>query len=557
MKLRKTFLIIGACVLAAALSVGGIFLLLKANAEPVLVIPVAEVSMTGDFYGANYLYGYVRTDRMQAVFLTETQTVTGFHVSEGDTVKAGDPLLDYDTSLTDLQLQRKELEIQKQERELEKLQKEYKSLFGQNFTPPEPTAAVKNDAAKLSADFGAVLHLLSEVETAQTEEPPTETAPTEPTEEPTPSESTEPVTEETTEESTDAPDADYHLVGGSGTPEDPYLYLAADDSAMDLSALQSLLGNSASVSIVFAQCEGDTETGNVYSAWGMVLERAADGSCRMHLADASQYLGQPLVGGSSTPDVPIIGPGGGGGGMSYEELKKLRAEKEQEIIEKDLALRMAQVELKRMQTELGDGTVYAELDGVVLGINDPEDAYLNGEAVLKVSGGGGYCIEGAISELSLDDAMIGRAVTVTSWNNGMTYDGVIAEVSDIPTASGGWSDGNMNVSYYPFTVVVDETAELMDGEYVDMQLAGESGSEAFYLEKPYILQENGKSYVYALGENDRLEKREISIGKDLWGSYYEIYGGVTAEDLIAFPYGKNVTEGAKTKQGTLFDLQTQ
>ena len=86
--------------------------------------------------------------------------------------------------------------------------------------------------------------------------------------------------------------------------------------------------------------------------------------------------------------------------------------------------------------------------------------------------------------------------------------------------------------------------------------------KAFAAIQKAILQEIGKErhrvgVHHPLVENDRLEKREISIGKDLWGSYYEIYGGVTAEDLIAFPYGKNVTEGAKTKQGTLFDLQTQ
>lgn len=554
MKLRKKLLIAGACVLAAVLAVGGIFLVLKANADPVLVIPVNEVSLTGDFYGGSYLYGYVRTDRMQTVFLTETQTVTDIFVSDGDAVKAGDPLLSYDTALTDLQLQKKDLEIRKQERELEKLQKEYKSLFGQTFSFPEPTVSAPDGAEKLSSNFGAVLHLLAETETTLTEPQtdPTETDPSEPqTDAPTePTASSEPT------EPTEEPVEEYRLIGGSGTEEDPYLYLVPDDSAMDLTKLRALLGEEESVSLVFAQCEGNTETGTVFSAWGMTLERTEDGGCRMRLTDASQYIGQPLIGGS-TPDEPIIGPGGGGGGMTWEELQKLRAEKERELVEKDIALRMARVEYQQMQKELGDGTVYAELDGVVFGVNDPEFAYMNGEAVLKVSGGGGYCIEGTISELSLDEVMIGRGVTVTSWNNGMTYEGVITEVSNIPVTSGGWSDGNSNVSYYPFTVVVDETAELMDGEYVDMQLAGQSGSEAFYLEKPFILQENGKNYVYVLGENDRLEKREITVGKDLWGSYFEIYGGVTAEDQIAFPYGKNVAEGARTKQGTLFDLQTQ
>lgn len=560
MKLNKKVLIPMISVLAVVVVIAGIFLILRMNREPVLVVPVTEVGTSDESFGGNSLYGYVRTDRMQAIYLSETQTVTGFRVQEGDTVKAGDPLLDYDTSLTDLQLQRKELEIRKQERALENAQKEYKQLFGQTFRLPEPTAADKVQSGNLSFPVSGttVLHFLTETTVSTDDTEPVSTQveePTEPTEtEPTEPESTEPV--EPTEPTEEGVVTEYERVGGTGTEENPYLYVIADDYAMDTQLLETILGAHDSVTVVFAQCMDNRVDGIVTAAFGMTLERTAAGGCSMRLNDASEYVGAPLVG--ELPgggDDPIVGPDGpGGGGMTHEELMKLRAEKEQEMIEMDLNLRMARVEYKRMQAELGDGTVYAELDGVVVAIGDPETAFLNGEAVLKVSGGGGYNIEGTVSELSLDDIMIGRTVTVTSWNNGMQYEGVITEISNVPTSSGGWSDGNNNVSYYPFTVVVDETAELMDGEYVDMQLAGESGSTGFYLETPFILQENGKSYIYAANENGKLEKREVVTGKDLWGSYLEIRSGVTPEDWIAFPYGKNVTEGAKTKQGTASEL---
>ena len=543
MKTKKKLLVALICVFAAAVAVAAVFVVLRLNREPALVISASDVSSSGEYWGQNSLYGYVTTDRMQAIYLSESQTVTEIYVSEGDTVKAGAPLLDYDTSLTDLQLQRKELEIQKQERELEKLQREYKSMFGQTFTLPEPTVAAQNNAQKLSCNsFGAVLHLLSETEitTEQvaTEEPVV-------TEEPVTTEQTEPT--ETTEP--EAPVTAPQMVGGSGTPEDPYLCLVDANGAMDAEYLQALLGADEAVSVVFAQCEGDTPEGTVFSAWGMYIERKESGGSRMRLTDASAYVGLPLIGGSAVPDEPIVP--GGGGGMSYEELQKYRAEKEREMIEADLNLRMARVEYKKMQQELGDGTVYAELDGVVLAVGDPETAYLNGEAVLKISGGGGYCIEGTVSELSLDEVMIGRAVSVTSWMNGMTYEGVISAISTVPAANGGWADGNNNVSFYPFTVIIDETAELMDGEYVEMQLAGESEAGSFYLEMPFVLQENGKCYVYAVGEKGRLEKRELVTGRTLWGSYIEVLGGLTMEDRIAFPYGKTVYEGAQVKDGTL------
>ena len=36
----------------------------------------------------------------------------------------------------------------------------------------------------------------------------------------------------------------------------------------------------------------------------------------------------------------------------------------------------------------------------------------------------------------------------------------------------------------------------------------------------------------------------MTTGKSLWGSYTEILEGLTEEDYLAFPYGKNVFEGA-------------
>ena len=38
------------------------------------------------------------------------------------------------------------------------------------------------------------------------------------------------------------------------------------------------------------------------------------------------------------------------------------------------------------------------------------------------------------------------------------------------------------------------------------------------------------------------------------GSYTEILSGLTADDLIAFPYGKNLKEGAPTVESDPSDL---
>ena len=108
--------------------------------------------------------------------------------------------------------------------------------------------------------------------------------------------------------------------------------------------------------------------------------------------------------------------------------------------------------------------------------------------------------------------------------------------------------GNPNVSYYPFTVFVDESADLQEGSYVSVQYAAGDLQTGVYLENPFLRTENGQSYVYVRGADGLLEKRVVTTGRSLWGNYTQITEGLTAEDLIAFPYGKQIKEGAPTEE---------
>ena len=75
--------------------------------------------------------------------------------------------------------------------------------------------------------------------------------------------------------------------------------------------------------------------------------------------------------------------------------------------------------------------------------------------------------------------------------------------------------------------------------------------QGIYLENPFLRTEQGKTYVYVRGADGKLEKRVVTTGKSLWGSYTEILEGLSPEDLIAFPYGKTVIEGADTVESDL------
>ena len=200
--------------------------------------------------------------------------------------------------------------------------------------------------------------------------------------------------------------------------------------------------------------------------------------------------------------------------------------------------------------------MYAQIDGTVTDLLSPEEALLTMQPVMKVSSGGGFFVEGSVSELQKDNLLIGQEVTVNDWNTGMVYTGTVQSVSDYPLPDDGgmYGNGNPNVSLYPFTVYIDGSADLQAGSYVNVTFSAASMESGIYLENPFLRTEQGKSYVYLRGEDGLLEKRYVTTGRSLWGNYTEILDGLTAEDFVAFPYGKHVKAGAQTLESDISAL---
>ena len=105
-KLPKWLIPTVAAVAAVAVGVG-VFAFQKKNSQgkTVYVYSIDIAGMT-DYWGDTQQTGArVQSDNVQAVMLSDTQQVTKIHVSQGDTVKKGDLLLSYDTTLTELALE--------------------------------------------------------------------------------------------------------------------------------------------------------------------------------------------------------------------------------------------------------------------------------------------------------------------------------------------------------------------------------------------------------------------------------------------------------------------
>ena len=487
----KTVLISAVSVVVAVAIVIGIVWALGRNGDPVKVVPV---SMHSSGYMGNETEsgGYVTAEKLQKIYASSTQTVTELFVALGQEVKKGDKLLSYDTTLSDIQLERKQIDVKQAELNLQNAKDELARINAMKpYVPPAPT------------------------------EPTTE-APTEPL---------EPVEE--------LP----YRIGGDGTEEKPLRYLVAEDFLFDMDFLMKAMGEKKELYVAFEQREANALKGELLQNWGLhlLLDEETD---KLHIGGFV-----PSVPSDDEPEPDPVLPDDDSSGYTAAEIAKMRAEQQVKIRDADLAYRQAQVEYEKMKIEAENGFVYATVDGTVLAVNDPETAAQENLPIVTVSGGGCYYVKATLSEFDLQKYGVGAQVRIQTWGmNGMVETtGVVESVSDTPTSGGSYyGSSNPNASYYSAMIAVSADAELTEGDYVSVYFGGSGDSDAMYLEAMYLRTEGTRAYVYRRGEDGLLKKSYVRTGEQLWG-YVRIIDGLTQDDYIAFPYGKNVKEGAKTE----------
>ena len=603
---NKIIVRVGAGVLAVAVVTGTVLGVRAARggSNAVGVYELSGLSSDADNMGmSSEMSGTVSADEVQTVYVSDTQTVTKVFVEEGQQVRKGDVLLTYDTTLTDIELTRKELEIQKQKLELEKMQKQVKTRKRLDAPPEEGGSStsgipetggedkdkqiqdlqnkikdlqdqvkkLEDSSSSAGKDLDKLKSQLKDAEDAKAElEQKLQEIDDQKYDEQI-AEKQQTIDDLTKQLISLMPDEvsdsdvengivkNYHIVQGTGTAEDPKFVILADTQEVSTGLLSKLNLKEGKNYLIFVTTQDNKVEGDILTKYGMVCTNTIDeqnnSKYQYSFFDASAFT-YKKDNGNGGGGGGIVMPGGGGGmdnKLTAAEISELKSK----IKETDLAVRVAENELKQMQEEKDNGQVVASVNGKIASVTDADTARADGTPMIKVTGTGGYKITCSIGELARDDVQIGEEVQVTSYETGGQYSGTIQSIGDMPTTDNADYWGvSTNTSFYPMTVVVNADADLSDNEYVSVQResTGTSSGEGFYLESMFILNENGKSYVYVRGDNNRLEKRQIKTGVIYYGSTQVLSGLDRNTDWIAFPYGKQVKDGAATKEATTDEL---
>lgn len=518
MNKKKIIIIVIVSIAVVGLAISGFFVFrwYRSQNTMVEVQPVSNLNWgySGDEMSS---YGMVTNDSSQDVYFLENQTIEEIFVTEGQTVSVGDPLISYDMTMSNLQLEMKELDVNTYSTKLSAAQKELERLKNTTPIPDTPAPTV----------------------------PDTPTAPTEPD---------VPQLPEKTGEAYNYISSASVPNKGVGTIDDPYVFLCTPECYVLGEYLNALSADAANpIFVIFEIHQDNTFEGELLTAWNVSgnsgLPQMAEASkwevktkSEIKEPSSDNVIDTPQEEEPVVPEEPQ--------GYTAKELAKMISEKEKEIRELSLNKRRAELELEQMKKISENGVVTATINGVVKNLSDKENPPTDGSPFLTISGSEGLYVQGSLSELMLDKVEVGQTVYANSWESGMSFEAVITEISTYPQENNSfWGNGNPNVSYYPYTAYIEDTNGLKNGEYVDLTMtSNEDSSNSIFLQKAYIREEDSRYYVLKADENNRLVKQYVVTGKSLWGQAVEIVSGLSMEDRIAFPYGKEAIEGAKVKE---------
>ena len=662
-------IIVGVLVVAVAGTgiTAGLMQLRKNSQKTVSVTSVS--GLLQDYYTPNTtIDGTVTSSATQTVNGDKDLIIDQVYVAKGDTVKKDDPLISFDTTLVEMELNIAKLKKQKQEQDLNKAVNRLNSLLnggpveetdgssdadnlGTDGTDSDSADDLEQDntmssAADLSGTYlAAAIHPLlvaaftdggttgetadaassadsdtaSAAANTDTEGDATVTGPadasndtpsyTDPSandfgdgdnknsfnsgtnDSPVPSPTPTPVLDDHTNyfdpyyrkgdpNITDGNEPFYQKLDGesipftgSGTEEDPYVFLCSS-AKEKVTVMGSFFNRLAGYSpdgtkivhqggywyqlefhqddtIADYENRKDSCTG-YYLINGSLLEQPIYEFAEVEftLADASKYDDDEIPdddnpGGDDIPE-PTGTPISRADAIKYQRSK---------IASLKLDIQESDIKISQLEKKANKKLISAKLDGTVTYVGDTSGETTDGNALIKVKSSDGFYVVGSVNELMLDEIKEGTKLNCTSYTSG-AFEAEVMDVSDYPVTSNSYyGDSNPNVSYYAFTAVVtDKSLQLEDQDWVTITYEASSSAGSMVIQKAFVRSENGKSYVYK-DDNGVLKKQELTVGSTVDNGYSVIVkGGITSDDLIAFPYGKDVKEGAKTKEVSLNDM---
>ena len=238
-------------------------------------------------------------------------------------------------------------------------------------------------------------------------------------------------------------------------------------------------------------------------------------------------------------------------------------------------MKSKQAEMESLKKQIANADVTSPIQGIIKTINNSASGDDNSDtssgldsgnednsAYMTIMATGEYRIKGKINEQNMSEIQEGMDMIVYSRvDENQTWKGTLTTIdreSNSSNSNSSYSDSGdsqTSSSTYPFYVDLDSSDGLMLGQHV--YLMADNGQDeqedGLWLEDYYFITDDEgavTNYVWAVDSNDKLEKREVTLGDFNDETFkYEVLDGLTVDDYIAFP-GDDCVEGAPVTRNT-------
>ena len=216
-----------------------------------------------------------------------------------------------------------------------------------------------------------------------------------------------------------------------------------------------------------------------------------------------------------------------------------------------------QAEITYNKNMLKNAVVRSPIKGTIRAIDE------NGSPYITIQQAGAFQVKGMLNELSLGAGIMeGVGVTILSRTNSTQFWTGMVSMVDYNAGSSGQQDGMMDFdsdgmstsTSYPFYITLDDTAGLLLGQHVYIQISAAAiGDDLLRIPEGYVMDVvmDEESFVttgtvWAVDmETLKLAKTTVTLGEyDPTYGTYVIYDGITAESYLADPMDAGVREGA-------------
>lgn len=246
--------------------------------------------------------------------------------------------------------------------------------------------------------------------------------------------------------------------------------------------------------------------------------------------------------------------GGGGSDYTQQDIDEAIENMNAAIRDTELTIREAKVKLKDLQEQLERKVVKSTQDGVVKQAGTIDASGSQDSQFVIITGEAGLYVQGTLNEFQRQQFKVGDTLMGTDlYYSGAQFPCEITEISEYPQNSdnsgmyyyGG--SGNQNASQYQFYAYIPIPDGLTEQTMVSLSPLTTEQQEEIMLPRYFIRTEaSGRKYAFVQGKDGLLEKRYVESEVNEWYDALEIRKGLKEDDLIAFPYGDDVVEGAKT-----------